>query len=176
MELASLASALSDTPIGCHEFQHQLIDSNIAIVGSGLNNLYDFKTITDSALIITGLDIKVLFDITDTTFSGTAGNSVPDYRSTFDLNPYGPYAAGSGGVGQIIMSVDSDVQFALAWDVVINHQVLFVVGGGKTVLIQVNAQLPAGKKVTLVPCLIAFTCREAIATLLKKNTTQIITV
>jgi hypothetical protein len=159
---------LADAP--CENFQHQVIDSKVAFVGPGEQNIFNLSIAANTALVITSLEIKVLYDTSDAALPS-------DFRSTFDLNPYGPYI-GAGAVGTVRFLINGSEQiFATAFDFgVINQGVLFVIRGDKTLVIKVNPFQPAAKNITLVSRLNTFiVVPEASAVDLEKKATRIVT-
>jgi len=160
---------LADSP--CENFQHQVIDSKVNFAGPGEQNIFNLVIAANTALVITSLEIKVLYDTTDVALLGG------DFRSTDDLNPYGPYV-GAGAVGTIRFLINGTEQpFATAFDFgVINQGVLFVFRGDRTLVVKVNPFQPAGKAVTLVSRLNTFiVVPESSATDLEKKATRIVT-
>jgi hypothetical protein len=159
----------------CESFQHQVIDSKVAFAGPGEQNIFNLSVAANTALVITSLDIKVLYDTADAALDG-------DFRSSFDLNPYGPYV-GAGAVGTIRFLVNADSAppgqqvFATAYDIgVMNQGILFVFRGEKTLQVKVNPLQPAGKNITLVSRLNTFiVVPEASAVDLEKKATRIVT-
>lgn len=151
----------------CEGFAHRLYNSRVDFAGPGEQNIFNFQVPANSALIITAIDIKVLYDIADAALVG-------DFRSTFDLNPYGPYS-GIGDVGQIRLLVDNQQYGATANDIgVINHGILLVIESERTLTVKVDPFQPAAKNLTLVSVLEAFTVPEAAGIDLKKKQTQIL--
>lgn len=154
----------------CESFQHQVINSKVAFTGPGEQSIFNLSIAANTALVITGLEIKVLYDIADAAFVG-------DFRSTDDLNPYGPYV-GAGAVGTIRFLINgSEEPFATAYDLgVINQNVLFVIRGDKTFVVKVNPFQPAGKNLTLVSRMTTYiVVPEAAAVDLEKKATRIVT-
>jgi hypothetical protein len=167
-QIQSLA-LLADSP--CESFQHQVIDSKVAFAGPGEQNIFNLAIAANTALVITSLEIKVLYDTADVALLGG------DFRSTDDLNPYGPYV-GAGAVGTIRFLVNTSEQiFATAYDFgVINQGVLFVIRGDKTFQVKVNPFQPVGKNITLVSRLNTFiVVPESSAVDLEKKATRIVT-
>lgn len=166
MDLASLAEA------SCDSFQHQIIDSKVNFAGPGAQSIFNLMVADNTALVITSLEIKVLYDTADALLIGG------DFRSTDDLNPYGPYV-GVGAVGTINFLLNgSEPLFATAFDFgVINQGILFVIGGGKSLVISVNPFQPAGKNITLVSRLNTFIVVPEVAATesLSKKQTRIVT-
>ncbi len=163
-ELALLADA------SCESFQHQVINSKVAFTAPTEANIFNLTIPANTALVITSLEILTLYN--------TADAALPsDFRSTDNLNPYGPYV-GAGAVGTIRFLVNgTDQIFATAFDFgVINQGVLFVIRGDKTLLIKVNPFQPVGKNLTLVSRLNTFiVVPESSAVDLEKKATRIVT-
>lgn len=159
---------LGDAP--CEAFQHQVINSKVAFAGPGEQNIFNLAIAANTALVITGLEIKVLYNTADAALPG-------DFRSTDDLNPYGPYV-GAGAVGTIRFLINGSEQpFATAYDLgVINQNVLFVVRGDRTFVVKVDPLQPAGKALTLVSRLTTYiVVPESNAVDLEKKATRIVT-
>src|SRR5882724_9254240 len=88
-ELAELA----DAP--CEYFQHQVIDSKVTFPSPPVEqDIFNIAIAPNTALVITSLEIKALYDTTDTDLVG-------DFRATDDLNPYGPLFGSGSDVGQV---------------------------------------------------------------------------
>ena len=159
---------LADAP--CEGFQHQVINSKVAFAGPGEQNIFNLSIAANTALVITALEIKVLYDTADVALDG-------DFRSTDDLNPYGPYI-GVGAVGTVRFLINGTEQpFATAYDLgVINQNVLFVIRGDKTLEVKVNPFQPAAKNLTLVSRMTTFiVVPESNAVDLEKKATRIVT-
>lgn len=156
----------------CDNFQHQLIGSKVNFAGPGAQSIFNIMVAENTALVITGLDIKVLYDTSDAALAGG------DFRSTDDLNPYGPYV-GIGAVGMIDFLLNgSEKLFATAFDFsVINRPILFVISGGKSLVISVNPLQPLAKNITLVSTLTTFIVVPEIAATehLSKKNSRIVT-
>jgi hypothetical protein len=169
-QLASLATLAG---ANCSDFQHQVIDSSILFAGPGEQQLIAFTVADNSGVIVTSIDIKTLFDTTD----ATLGSGAADWRSTDDLNPYGPFAVGSGGVGTIRITIAGENQFATAWDIgLINNGILFsYTDVDSPVVLLANPNQPAGKNLQLVTRMNTFIVPGEVATLVKKNQTRIVT-
>jgi len=164
-EISNIAQ-LANT--SCEGFAHRLYNSRVDFPDPATEaTIFDFDVPEQSALIITALEIKVLYDTADTDLTG-------DFRSTFDLNPYGPYVTG-GDVGQIRILINDEQYCAIANDFgVMNAGLLLVIDGGYNFKISVNPFQPSGKDVTLVSRLNAYTVPQAAGTDLKKKQTQIL--
>src|SRR5882724_5438005 len=105
----------------CYDFQHQIINSKTAFTSATDAQVIIYTVPTNFTFIVTFIYIKTLYN--------TADAALPsDFRSSFDLNPYGPYV-GAGDVGQVRLVVDGQQYGASpAYDIgVINRGVLFVI-------------------------------------------------
>ncbi len=167
-QITNLAS-LADAP--CEYFQHVVFDSVVAYTAPVEDTLFNITVPANTALVITSLEILTLYN--------TADAALPsDFRSTDNLNPYGPYV-GAGAVGQIRFLLNGLEQiFATAFDFgVINQGILFVINGNKSIVIKANPFTPVGKNVTLVSRLNTFVVvpEAAVTETLKKKETRIIT-
>ena len=158
--IAALANA------SCEGFAHRLYNSLVEFPDPATEAaIFDFDVPEQSALIITVIDIKTLYDTADAALPG-------DFRSSFDLNPYGPFVAG-GGVGQIRILINNEQYCAIANDIgIINAGILLVVDGGYNFKVMVNPSQPTGKDVVLVSRLNAYTVPQVAGTDLKKKQTQ----
>jgi hypothetical protein len=155
--------------VTCDNFQHQVIDTVTAFAGPSLKNLLSYTVPSSSALVITNIDVKTLYDTADALLIGG------DFRATDDFNPYGPYV-GVGDVGLIQLLVNDIGEFATAFDIgVINNPVLFVILGGRVLRVTANPKQPAAKNITLVMRLNAFIVPEPVGSEIKKKETRIIT-
>jgi hypothetical protein len=167
-EINYLAQLAGDQ-FSCDDFQHYILDSKVAFTAPTEATVISFQIQANLAFIITGVDIKTLYDTAD------AALNTGDFRSTFDLNPYGPYV-GAGAVGSIRFTVDNEQPFATAYDIgVINAGVLFVFSGLKTLRILVNPFQPVGKNLTLVTRVNGYIAPDSVVDSLKKKETRIIT-
>lgn len=159
---------LADSP--CENFQHQVVNSKVAFTGPTEASIFNLTIPANTALVITSLEILTLYNTADVALPG-------DFRSTDNLNPYGPYV-GAGAVGTIRFLVNTSEQiFATAFDFgVINQGVLFVVRGDKSFQVKVNPFQPVGKNLTLVSRLNTFiVVPESAAVDLEKKATRIVT-
>lgn len=153
---------------GCAEFSHRIINSKTAFTAATAANVIDFTVPANMALIVTAIDIKTLYNTADAALPG-------DFRSTDDLNPYGPYV-GAGAVGVVTIVVNGSPYGQAAFDIgIINAGVMFVFLADEDLQINVNPNQPVGKNLTLVTRVNAYLVRQEVATELKKNSTQIIT-
>jgi hypothetical protein len=160
-DIAALANS------NCEGFAHRLYNSKVAFTAPTEANVVLIQIPQNSALIITAIDIKVLYNTADAALPG-------DFRSTFDLNPYGPYVA-AGAVGQIRILINNLQYCATAFDIgVINAGILLVLDGSedRSFALAVNPNQPAGKNLTLITRLNAYTVPQAVGTDLKKKQTQ----
>jgi len=150
---------------------HQILNTKFAYVGPSNQTLFNYQVPDNLAYVILGIDIKTLYDETSGDFTG-------DFRSTDDINPFGPYFAGSGGVGQITI-LDNNQALpggSVANDIgVINVGIMIVIQSGHTFGLQVNPNIPAAKKVTLVCRTFGYLTTSAFGTSLEKKTTRILT-
>lgn len=161
-DLAALANA------NCEGFAHQLYNSRTAFTAATATNVISFTAAENSAILITGIDIKTLYNTADAALPG-------DFRSTFDVNPYGPYVA-AGAVGTIRVLINNQQYCATVFDIgIINAGILLVIDSGKTFSLEVNPNQPAGKNLTLVTRVNAYTVPQTVAHDLKKKQTQFIT-
>lgn len=168
-ELALLAGS------PCESFQHQVINSKVAFTAPTEASIFTIAIPANTALVITSLEILTLYNTADAALPG-------DYRSTDNLNPYGPYV-GAGAVGTVRFLINAtgappgEQIFATAFDFgVINQGILFVIRGDKTLEIKVNPFQPAGKNLTLVSRLNTFiVVPESAAVDLEKKATRIVT-
>lgn len=156
----------------CSDFQHQIINSKVAFTAPTEANIFNVAVNANQALIITAIDVKTLYDVSD------APLNTGDFRSSFDLNPYGPYT-GAGAVGQIRLLgiVATNQQYgATAFDIgVINAGVIFVVLANQTLLVKANPNQPVGKNLTLVSRMNCYLVPQVVGVEIKKKETQIIT-
>ena len=165
-ELAELAEA------ACEDFQHQVIDSSVTFTGPGEQSIFNITIPPNTALVVTSLEIKALYDVNDATFNNS------DFRATDDLNPYGPFFGSGSAVGQIRWLINGTEQiFATAYDFgVINQGILFTFLGNRSLVIKANPNQPTGKDLTLVSRLNTFiVVPEASVTELQKKSTRIVT-
>ena len=168
IDVAQQISYLSDMAgAKCSDFQHQLYNSKVAFTAPTEATIFSIQVQENFALIITALDIKTLYDTADAALPG-------DFRSSFDLNPYGPYV-GAGAVGTVRLLVDGQQYGAVIFDIgVINAGVVLVVLGGRILTVLVNPLQPVGKNLTLVSRLNAYLVPQTVGTEIKKNETQLI--
>ncbi len=160
--LAELADAQ------CSDFQHEILNSSSSYPGPGAVTIFTIVVPQNGAFIMTGLDIEMVPLISDAAFVGG------DYRSTNDLNPFGPQFAGSGGSGTIVIKDNGEGIFTVANAMgVINAPLLFVFSGGHTITILVNPQQPAAKTLTSVNRITGYLVPESIGTELKKKESRI---
>lgn len=153
----------------CSDFQHQLINSKVAFTSATEAAIFNLVVPENFALIVTGIDSKVLFDTTDTDLVG-------DFRSTFDFNPYGPYAGAGAAVGMIRLLIGGKQYGQTAFDIgMINAGVILVVLASETFQVLVNPFTPTGKDVTLVSRMNVYLVPQLVGTEVKKNETQFIT-
>lgn len=156
----------------CTDFQHQLINTRVDVTGPGAVTLFTLNSKVNpanGALIVTGLDIKTLYDPADIPLADG------DFRSSFDLNPFGPFAAGAA-VSQISISDNGIQQFETAWDIgLINAGVILVFSGGHSITIDITANQPAGAALSFVARLNSYLVPQEVGTELKKKQTRIIT-
>jgi hypothetical protein len=175
--LAELAQAV-DPNVNCSQFTNQIIFSNRTILaGPGLAEIAQITVPDNQGLIWTAIDVKVLFDTTDTTLV-PVGTAVPDLRSTDDLNPYGPFAAGAN-VGQFELTDNGKFYFGQTgspscWDIgLMNNELLFPFTGPTKLILSANPNQPAGKNICLVTRINMFACGLAAAVALKEKKTII---
>jgi hypothetical protein len=151
----------------CTDFQHHILNSNKTFAAPGFASVFTLTIPFNSAFIITAIDVKMLYDLADVTFTGA------DFRSTFDLNPYGPLAVGAG-VGSVSIFSDNEPVFPAANDIgIINAGLIFVFQGGHTVTVFLNPQQPAGKTLVAVTRIIGYLVPESIGSALKKKESRI---
>lgn len=160
-ELASLAET------DCAAFAHRIYNAKVAFAGPGNNPILSIAAPDSSAVLITGIDVKTLYDIADAALVG-------DFRSSFDLNPYGPYSL-AAAVGVIQIFINDKQYCADMFDIgLINAKILLVIDGGQTLVVKANPHQPAGKNLTLVTRAIGYTVPQTAADFLKKKQTQFI--
>lgn len=160
--------ALAGDGVSCDDFQHRRLNSSVAFLGPGSQTLLQFQPPQGMAFIITKIDIKTLYDITDAPFVGA------DFRSTDDINPYGPLFAGSGGVGIIQAFQNNQQIFAPAFDLgVINTPLLFVVLSQIQFVLKADPQQPVGKNLVLVTGMTGYLVPAFVGTALKKKSTVV---
>jgi len=166
--VAQAISALAELAgTDCEEFAHRIYNSKVAFTAPTEATVVQIEVPQNSALIITAIDMKVLYNTADAALPG-------DFRSTFDLNPYGPYV-GAGAVGQIRVLINNQQYCATAFDIgVINADILLVIDGDsdKLFTVKVNPLQPVGKNLTIVSRVIAFTVPQGSTEKLKKKQTQ----
>lgn len=162
--LAQLADAQ------CSDFQHEILNSASSYAGPGNVTIFTIIIPENAAFIMTALDIEMVPLISDPIFDGG------DYRSTADLNPFGPQFAGSGGSGVIVINDNGQGVFAVANGMgVINTPLLLVFGGGHTITVLVNPQQPAAKTLTSVNRITGYLVPQEIGNELKKKESRILT-
>jgi len=161
--LATLAGGSCDDIVA-----PQILDSKTAYAGPSTQNVINYTVPENLSYVILAIDIKTLYDTSDAALPS-------DFRSTDDLNPYGPYI-GAGAVGTIDLLDNDTAQFAPAFDIgVINAPVLFVIQGGHVLKIAVAPNQPAGKNLTLVTRVFGYLVIQQFGTELQKKTIRIIT-
>jgi len=154
-------------------FRHCILSAQQTATVGGVDSIWLFRPKQDSCLIVLGIDIKTLQDPAAAQFS-TAGLASNDWRSSFDLNPFGPWIAGSQ-VALVQITVNGVGIFPQAVDIgVINAGVLFVFNHNMDVSINVQGNLPAGADIEWVIRVIGFTAPIDVYKCLKKFQTQII--
>lgn len=170
IDVAEQISYLSDIAgAKCTDFIHQIINSKVAFTAPTEANVFRLTIPENQALIITGIDIKALYDTADAALDGG------DFRSSFDLNPYGPYV-GAGAVGTVRILIGGSQYGATAFDIgVINAGIILVVLANQTFELAVNPQTPAGKNVTLVSRMNVYLVPQEVGTEVTKSATQFLT-
>ena len=155
----------------CDVFSHRIINSQQTYAAAGSQPIFSLSIAQESCLLVTAIDIKALFD--PAAPPGGAGNG--DWRSSFDINPFGPF--GGGSVGTVLITSNGVNVFAPgANDIgVINAGVLFVFQGGSNIVISADPQQAAGT-IVLVSRLNAYTCPQEVGTKLTKSQSRLLTV
>lgn len=152
----------------CSDFQHQIVNSKVAYTAPTEANVFSLTVPENFALVITALDIKTLYNTADAALVNG------DYRSTDDLNPYGPYV-GAGAVGTVRWLIGGQQYGATTFDIgSINAGLIIVVLASQTLQIAVNPLQPAGKNLTLVSRLNVYLVPQEVGTEIKKGETQFI--
>jgi hypothetical protein len=152
--------------VNCEGFAHRIYGSSVAFSGPGEQNVAQITVPENSGLIIVGVEMKVLYDTADTDLD------FGDFRSTFDLNPYGPYV-GIGAVGQIRIIIGGQQYCATMFDFsLLGTPILLIVESEKDFILAVDPLQPAGKDITLVTKIHSYTVPATVASELKKKETQ----
>ncbi len=160
--LALLAEA------NCSDFQHHILNSASSYVGPGFVTIFTILVPENMAFIMTALDIKMLYDLEDTDID------FADFRSTFDLNPYGPQFTGSAGAGIIAIDDNGVPIFNTANDIgVMNAPLLLIFSGGHTITVFANPQQPVGKTLVSINRILGYLVPQSIGVALKKKETRI---
>lgn len=152
----------------CFDFQHHVLNSSSSFTGAGgFVTIFTIIVPSNSAFIMTSLDIKMLYATEDAALVG-------DFRSTFDLNPYGPLFTGSAGSGIIAIQDNGQQIFNTANDIgVMNVPLILVFTGGHTITIFANPQQPAGKTLVSINRVTGYLVPESIGSTLKKKESRI---
>ena len=160
----SAIAALADT--NCEGFAHRIYNQRTAFTAATEADIITILVPANSALIIVGIEVKTLYDTSDAALVGG------DFRSTFDLNPYGPYI-GAGAVGQFRIFIAGQQYCATMFDfALLGAGILLVVDSEKTFVLKANPNQPVGKNLTLVTRAQSYTVPQAAASELKKKETQ----
>lgn len=153
----------------CSVFNHRIINSKQTFAAAGALPIFSLSIAQNSALIVTAIDVKAL--INPAAPPGGAGNG--DWRSTDDVNPFGPF--GGGDVGIVTITDNGNQLWPAANDIgVVNAGVLFVFQGGHNIVVNVNPRQAAGT-IVLVSRMNAYTCPQEVGTRLTKSSTRILT-
>ena len=152
----------------CNDFQHHILNSAASYVGPGFVTIFTILIPDNMAFIMTALDIKMLYDLEDTDID------FGDFRSTFDLNPYGPQFTGSVGAGIISMTDNAEPIFNTCSDIgVMNACLLFIFSGGHTIRVFADPQQPVGKTLVSINRILGYLVPQSIGSSLKKKETRI---
>ena len=168
----SVAQQISDLAalagVDCEDFAHRVYNSKVEFPSPATNTpILSIPAGNGAAIIITGIDIKTLYNTADAALPG-------DFRSTDDLNPYGPFVT-DGGVGVIQILINGQQYCADMFDIgLINCEIILIVEAEKTLVVKANPHQPTGKDLTLVCRAIGFTVPQAAVETLKKKQTQFI--
>jgi len=155
----------------CGDWDHRIVNSTQTYPAAGLQPIFSLSVSRDSAIVVTALDIKSLSDPADAPGNPASFNG--DWRSTFDINPYGPF--GGGAVGLVQITVNGNLIFPACNDIgLINAGIFLVFQGGHNVVISADPQQAAGT-IVLVSRLNAYKTRQEVGTRLTKSSTILLT-
>jgi hypothetical protein len=151
----------------CGDWDHRIVNSTQTYPAAGLQPIFSLTVSRDSAIVITALDIKSLSDPDAAPGGGGAGNG--DWRSSFDINPFGPF--GGGAVGLVQITVNGNLIFPACNDIgLINAGIFLVFQGGHNVVISADPQQAAGT-IVLVSRINCYKTRQEVGTRLTKSST-----
>jgi hypothetical protein len=152
----------------CSDFQHHILNSSSSYAGPGFVTIFTIVIPQNMSFIMTALDIKMLYDLEDTDLD------FADFRSTFDLNPYGPQFTGSVGAGIIAINDNGQGIFNTANDIgVMNAGLILIFSGGHTITVFADPQQPVGKTLVSINRILGYLAPESIGVRLKKKETRI---
>ena len=170
--IADIIRIAEFTGSSCGVFDHRIINSTQTFPAAGSQPIFSLSVSQNSALIVTALDIKSLTD--PAAAPGGGGGVNGDWRSTFDINPFGPF--GGGAVGIIEITDNGNPLFPAANDIgLINAGIFLVFQGGHNVVISADPQQAAGT-IVLVSRLNCYKCPQEVGTRLTKSSTRCLTV
>lgn len=170
--IADIIRIAEFTGAPCSVFDHRIINSTQTYAAAGSQPIFSLSVSQNSALIVTAIDIKSLTDPADAPGNPASFNG--DWRSSFDINPFGPF--GGGAVGILTITDNGNLLFPAANDIgLINAGLFLVFQGGHNIVFSADPQQAAGA-IVLVSRLNCYKCPQEVGTRLTKSSTRCLTV